>query len=304
MSIIERDPSDVDPIELEDDQDEQDDGNNGAGGDDDGGKDDSAIEARARRMGWIPEAEWDDARAEKDGRRRPAKFFTAEEYIAQAETSLPMLRAELRKMDAKLSDANKQTAEMYEVIQEQRKLQLEAIERVRKEERERLEREREQAVAEGDVEAFKAAEGKLKTMDAPSGSGEQQQGRAEEPEVAAFKAANKTWFTVDQRMTNNMIDEFAEVKGEMPNASLGEQLAEAKKRLQRRFPEKFGINPRRENARPGVTPPTGSREGGAAERSFSSLSPETQAIYHRAAKIAERAGAKLSKAEWLKEIGM
>ena len=69
-------------------------------------------------------------------------------------------------------------------------------------------------------------------------------------------------------------------------------------------PEKFGINPRRENAKPGVTPPTGSREAGATERSFSSLSAETQAIYHRAAKIAERAGAKLSKADWLKEIGM
>lgn len=302
MSIMERNPDDTDLIE-QDELDEQDEG--GAGDDgDSGGKDDSGIEARARRMGWIPEAEWDDARAEKDGRRKPAKFFTAEEYIAQAENSLPMLRAELRKMDAKLSDATKQTAEMYEVMQEQRKLQLEALDRVRKEEREKLQREREQAVAEGDVAAFKEAESKLKTMDAPAGPGGQQQDRAEEPEIVAFKAANKTWFTVDQRMTNNMIDEFGDVKGEMPNASLGEQLAEAKKRLQRRFPEKFGINPRRENAKPGVTPPTGSREAGATERSFSSLPAETQAMYHRAAKIADRAGAKLSKAEWLKEIGM
>ena len=260
--------------------------------------------ARAKRMGYIGEEDWDDERAEKEGRRKPKVFLSPKRFVLNAEDSLPMLRSQLRNLDAKLADQTKQTTEMYDILQEQRRLNVEAIERARREEREKLEREREQAVAEGDTAAFKDVQGKLDAMDkTPPPSKPAQQQAGEDPDIVAFKAANATWFTVDARLTNNMIDEFADVKGEMPAASMREQLAEAKRRLQDRFPEKFGINKRRDGAKSSVTSPTGSREAGSVERRFAALKPDEQAVYARMSKVVAERGGKMSKEEWLNEIG-
>ena len=54
---------------------------------------DPQVEVRARNMGWVPEAEWDEERATREGKRKPKVFKTATEYVADNEASLPMLRA-------------------------------------------------------------------------------------------------------------------------------------------------------------------------------------------------------------------
>lgn len=288
----------------------EDDDDHGTGdGDEDAGEDedpdssggDAEIEARARTLGWVPEHEWDDRRAEAEGRRKPARFFTAKEWLDRMEVSGPILRATVRKLEKDLAEAKKQGEDIYGILQEQRKLQEAAIERAKKEEREKIEQERRQAIAEGDVEAFDKAEAKLKEHD---GQGQKPNGPGnEDPEIVAFKDANKTWFTVDARLTNNMIDEFAEVKADMPGATLRVQLEEAKKRVMNRFPEKFGINPRRENARRGPTPPTGGADQGSVDRRFAALTPEEKGAWERVRKMVESRGDTITKADWLKGIG-
>ncbi len=279
----------------------------------DNDQDDAEVEARARRMGWVPEEEWDDDRAEKEGRRKPKSFKSAREYVEAAETSMPMLRSQLRNMDAKLADSQKQVGEMYELMQQNRKLQVEAIERARKEEREKIEAERRAAVADGDTAAFDAAQKKLDDLDKREEQDEattqpKKAERQEHPAVVAFRSQNK-WFGQDSRLTNNLIDEFEDVKNEMPGLTMAEKMEEAKRRLQKRYPEKFGINPRREGARTQVTPPSGSREGGSVERRFAALSREEQEAYQRNARMVEQQAArlgtkdKLTKEDWLKEIG-
>lgn len=311
MTTLQRDQN------LDDTRDNQNDGaddqDNGGGDDesgtgddeDDSSGDDAEIEARARRMGWLPESEWDDERAEKQGRRKPTKFVSAREYIENAENSLPMLRSHLRNMDAKLNEATKQTAEIYEVLQEQRKMSAAAIERARKEEREKILKEREEAFDAGDKKAFQEAEAKLEELDSQGEETkppQQEQQRRDPPEVVEFRKRN-AWFTTDQRLTNNFIEEFDEVKQEKPDLSFADKMEEAKRRLMKRFPEKFGINPRRENARTSVHTPTGGRDDNSVEIRFSKLSPEEKGAWERVKKITESRGGKISKAEWMKEIG-
>lgn len=283
------------------------------GGDgDDLGMSDQEADEKARALGWVPEAEWDNERAEREGRRKPATFVTARQFIAKAEDSLPILRDQLRRTLTELTEVKKQNTEIYGVLSEQRKLSAAAIERAKVEERQKIEREREQAVAEGDVAAFKAADAKLADMDkdpepepapgaaAPAGA---QSARAEDPEITAFKTANADWFTKDPRLTNNMIDEFGEIQRYHPNLSMREQLAKAKEKIVDRFPEKFGINKRREGARPGVTPPTGSRDAGSVERRFAGLTNEERAAWDRVSKLVLSRGGTITKAEYLNEIG-
>lgn len=307
---VEREDQDLHDDDLQDQQDVQDqDGAAPAPAGDDEADTPEEI-ARAKRMGWIPEGEWDDARAERDGIRKPKRFVSAREYIAVAENNVPLLRAQLRSLDAKLADTQKKNTEIYDVLMEQRKLNAAAIERARQEERDKIAREREQAVAEGDVEAFKAADAKLAEMDKPAQGAAPahtpaapQQEKAEHPDIVAFKAANASWFRVDPRLTNNMVDEFGDVQRTMPHLSMAAQLEEAKKALVKRFPEKFGINQRREGARSGVTPPTGSREAGSVERRFAALSDEERGAWERVRNTVESRGGKITKAEWLNEIG-
>lgn len=259
---------------------------------------DEEIDARARSMGWVPEAEWDDRRAEIEGRRKPRTFVTARQWLEKMEVSGPLLRSAVRRLEQELRESRKQGDEMYAILQDQRKSHVEALERARADERAKLEQERRQAIAEGDVEAFDKADAALKEHEQKRPNPQQ-----EDPEIVAFKDANKTWFTVDPRLTNNMIDEFGEVKSEMPGASMREQLAEAKRRIMNRFPEKFGINPRREAARRGPTPPTGGADQGSVDRKFAALTPDEKEMWNRTRKLVEGRGGTITKAEWLKEIG-
>ncbi len=52
----------------------------------------SEIEARARELGWVPEAEW-------KGDRKPAKFLPAEEFIERGETIIPLLKSQLARQE-------------------------------------------------------------------------------------------------------------------------------------------------------------------------------------------------------------
>ena len=314
MTTLQRDQNLDDHREAQTDGDEGDNGqgddDTGDGDDDDRGKggegDDAEIEARARRMGWLPEEEWDDERAEKEGRIKPRKFISAREYIEAAENSMPMLRSHLRKTDAKLAEVQRQNTEIYQVLQEQRKLSAAAIERARAEERAKLLKERDEAFDAGDKKAFQEAEAKIEELDSQGPeptkpAGDQPPQRVDPPEVVEFRKKNP-WFTTDPRLTQNLIDEFDDVKSEKPELSFAEKLEEAKRRLVKRFPDKFGINPRREAAR-GAIPPTGGSDHNSVEARFSKLSAEEKGAWERVKKLTESRGGKITKAEWMKEIG-
>ena len=138
--------------------------------------DDLEIEARARNMGWVPEEEWDEERAARDGRRKPANFKTADQYIKDTEASFPMMRAQNRNLSAEVDRLKGQVGEIDDLkgrLDETGKLvdQLhnankEVGQRAYAKGREDRLNEMEEAAAEGDEEKAKAARAGLEALEA------------------------------------------------------------------------------------------------------------------------------------------
>lgn len=133
-----------------------------------GGQPDNSLEARARRMGWHPEAEY----------RGKAAWVDAAEFVRISEETMPVLRENLRKQDAKMASLERSTqaaraevAAMAAQVSESRQATLEmhnmwtkAEERGFKRAMTALEARVDAAIEAGDVEAAKAARAELKTV--------------------------------------------------------------------------------------------------------------------------------------------
>jgi len=211
------------------------------GGTDAGGSseqdEESALEAEAREMGWVPESEW-------KGDKKPRKFVSAKEFIERGETILPIALKRAREAEAKLDALKKETEDRFAKMERMNEI-------ARKKERDKIiasyEARMEQAVEMGDTAAFKAAKKEQKealeefeeTVAEPEKT---QDGALKPADLAAlieWKGEN-TWFQKDKKLTILMDAEFAEVSDEMPGATFAQKLAEARNRVAAVYPEKFG----------------------------------------------------------------
>lgn len=270
--------------------------------------------ARAKRLGYVSEADWDEERAEREGRRKPEKFLTAKEFIEKTESSLPMMRQQLRTIDKKLDEATAQNKDMHAILQEQRRMTREAIARARKEERDKAVQAMDEAVETADTSGYKAAQQKVKELDEAERTEtttERQEpvtepGKAPpDPAIEAWKAQNP-WFNVDEEITPYMISQFGKVTRDpsMASKTQAEKLAAAKRLVMARFPEKFSTgNPRREG-HSSVNTPSGARvAGNSVDRRFSSLPEADRAAYEKQRKMFEARGSKFTRAEFLADYG-
>ena len=258
-----------DDLDLKDNIDPPDDDAGGEGDLPDANADPSTPEeqAYARRLGWVPESEWDDARAEKEGRRKPAQFVSARDYIGRTQDNLPLMRERLQKQDRQIQDLTGKIAEVHGVVIGQRNMTIEAVKRARLQGIAEAEARMRDAVESGELPAFdKAKEDRdalLKTPEpaAPKPKEREQEREAppKNPEAERWVAANQ-WFNEDRDLQNVMITEELIVKRKNPELDTFAVLEKAKANVQKRYPELFGINPRR--AAPGsVSPPSGARQG-------------------------------------------
>lgn len=90
-------------------------GNQNDDGDDEGGDDagkQAEIEARARRLGWVPESEWRGSKPPKGG------FMEAEEYIARGEQVLSLSLARGRKLESELAASERSNKELKDTLAE------------------------------------------------------------------------------------------------------------------------------------------------------------------------------------------
>lgn len=141
---------------------------------------DEEVEERARRQGWVPEEEWDDERAEREGRRKPAKFKTAREYLETIENSLPVARRQNRDQDAQIRDLTRRLADSEAARGEDSKRLKEVgdlVEALHKESRESNKRAYEaglaaakqrkrEALAENDMAAYDEANEAIRELEA------------------------------------------------------------------------------------------------------------------------------------------
>ena len=246
----------------------------GAG--DGGGEDDLPVntdpstpeeQAYARRLGWVPETEWDDTRAEKEGRRKPAQFVSARDYIGRTQDNLPLMRERLQKQDRQIQDLNGKIAEVHEVVIGQRNMTIEAVKRARLQGIAEAEARMRDAVESGEVGDFdKAKEDRDALLKTPAPAAKPQQRQEQErepppknPEAERWVSAN-AWINENDTLYRAMVDEEMIVKRKNPGMPITQVLNKAKAKVMERYPELFDINPRR--AAPGsVSPPSGARQG-------------------------------------------
>jgi hypothetical protein len=227
--------------------------------------------AYAKRLGWVPEAEWDDARAEKSGSRKPAQFLTARDYIANTQNNIPVMRERLQRQDRQIQDLNSKITDVHEIVVSQRKLTQEAVKRARQQGIEQAEARMRDAVISGEPDEYDKAKEDLDKLvstpvpEEPKRKEETQQETqrpAADPVAEKWVAANP-WFNEDVDLQSAMITEERLVKRKNPGMPLSDVLEKAKATVMKRYPELFGINPRRD-APSSVSPPSGARQGKTA----------------------------------------
>jgi cell division septum initiation protein DivIVA len=277
-----------------------------------GGDGPSDIEARARRHGWIPEEEWDAARAEKEGRRKP-KFVSAEEFLDRVENDMPIMRERLERntqvignLEHKLAESTKKIDEMTSIFKTQQEWHKDALKRAREQGRAEAEAQMRAAVEDGDPTKYDTAKAKLdeiieeeRKLDTTGAGGADEDEPPpkkpnRDPAIAAWQAENP-WFDADLTLNHYMVEREAAVAMEQPGLAMSDRLAKAKRQVMAKFPEKFGINPRR-NGAPAADMPSGDRGGGGSssiEAIFSRLPKADKDIYERHRRmIEERSGGK------------
>ena len=236
-----------------------------------------ATEARARRLGWRPEAEY-------NGRR---EWVPAEKFIETAENELPVLRENLRKLDERyvkdLGDVNKKLTEQTEVLRDFREFASRGEQRAYERARKELLEKRDVAVAHADTETFKQIDGEIAELDktvkpeAKTEVVERQANTAPAPDPAITSwIAENSWFSSDKELHAYAKSQDAYLIEAKPGLSVAERLAEVKNRTRKEFPDKFG-NTRREEATsvaaPGETPSRTRRDA----KSYENLPPEAKA---------------------------
>jgi hypothetical protein len=223
--------------------------------------------AKARRLGWFPEAEWDAARAEKAGRHKPERFKWAREYIADTEDDRTFLRERLQKQDRQITELNGKLTDVHEIVVSQRRMTAEAVKRARADGIAEAEQRMRDAVESGEMKDYdtaKADRDKLaKTALPEEPESKQQEQREDErprnPEAERWVSANP-WFNDDDVLMRAMISEEVLMKKKHPGVELYQVLEKAKDKVKERYPERFNLNPRRDA--PGtVSQPSGARQG-------------------------------------------
>lgn len=203
------------------------------------------AEVRARRLGWVPKEEF---------KGDPDKHRSAEEFLERGETILPILQRDNKrlhegfgKLERELKETRESAAGVEELVRKQ-------AEREYKKELRDLERRLDAAIETADVTQARQIRAEITELQGgepapkrePKPVGEVDQPKVD-PEIQSWITENP-WFDKSAALRSYAVEEYGELEQRYPGKSRTELLAEVKQRTVERFPEKFGINPKREGA--------------------------------------------------------
>ena len=272
---------------------------------------DPAIEAKARKLGWRPESEWDDERAEREGRRKPTTWLTAEEFIANTEDSVPMMRSQLDRMMQRVEQSDAKLSEMHGIFKEQRRMASDSARRAYERGVQEAKAAMRQAAEEGDVEGFDKAQSKLEEMTAqPERDAEQEPQQQQAQTQAQIDAATQRWlqknpwFLQDSDLNQAMKDQHRIVLAASPHLEQFESLIEAADAIKARFPERFESRPSPgKKPQAAVNAPTGRSIGSQQKGKYrlSDIPREDQAVFKKNQKMFKDMGEDYTEQEFLAE---
>lgn len=192
------------------------------------------AEAKARSLGWRPK---DEFNGDDD------KYTDAKTFLDKANTNVPMLRENARKIEQKNHRLEEQIRSMEEKVQLLTKRADEAekagFERAIRE----IEARQRKAVAEGDVDEYDSLQKQKENLSirTPQQTPQQlanQVSISDQVAIQVFEQANP-WFRKDDDLHADMSGFILGIKSIYPDMALSEVLEKAKERTIRANPDKF-----------------------------------------------------------------
>ena len=265
------------------------------------------VLAKAQALGYVSEEDWDDERAEKEGRKKPSHFITPEEFIERTENSLPIMRERMRHMEIVNNELSGKVNDMHAVVMSQREMTKAAVARSYEQGRLAAEAAMREAVIEGDTEKYDANKQRLADIDNAALQVQREQNKPADPHsrldpiTRSWVDQNK-WFEDDYILNTNMIAEHGDVIKSNPEMNTWASLELAKRKLMKRYPEKFNINPNRDGAA-AVSTPSG-LNGNANRSNFDSLPQADKDAYERHRKMLAVKKVQYTKDEFMREYAL
>lgn len=233
---------------------------------------DVSVEDRARALGWVPQEEF---------RGDPERFRTAEEFVEQGETILPILRANNRELEGKVGNLQKELDRikgLYEASQDAiealREHQTEETKRQVVQARKALVEELRSAREEGNLDREVEINSEISRIDAAKEEVKAEPAARKEPEAEpqldpAFVAWKKDndWFDKDEMMTAAAVAVGRKMRQEGSQLTGRAFFDEVGKQVRARFE---GASPRTSKVEPGGAGNSGG-SGGEAGRRYADL---------------------------------
>lgn len=198
------------------------------------------YEAQAKVQGWRPESEY---------KGKEGGFVDAEQFVKNAEESLPITNAQLKVVTDKLIKRDKdfeQLSSMYKNSQQRNddfeKRFNEREERFNERDSADIESRMHQATLNGDAEAMTSLIAEMKDIqkNAYQPPVQQQEAKQSDPVIDAWKVDN-AWFDKDPELEAEAIYQFDVISKKYPGMSETEVLNNVTTEVKRRNPAKFGV---------------------------------------------------------------
>lgn len=192
---------------------------------------DEEAESKARSLGWRPK---DEFNGDDD------KFTDAKTFLDKANTNIPMLRENARKIEQKNSRLEEQIKAMNEKLQALTKRADEAdrlgYERAIRE----IEARQRKAVENGDVDEWDNLQKQKQSLNTNQTPPAQNQGIDINDQIAiqVFESQNP-WFKKDEDLNQDMVGFIMAIKSKNPDLPLSEVIERAKERTIKANPDKF-----------------------------------------------------------------
>lgn len=247
---------------------------------------DAAIEDRARLSGWKPKDEF---------RGDPARWTDATTFVERGEKILPIVLERNRALEDKLSRITDQLGEVTtrqtetaQAFVEYRDFARKSEERSYQRAKAELEARMNAAVDTADRDTYQRAKAELDQLERPpaAAAADKSEAPKQQPQVDPVVrewVGENDWFNRDPTLGAFATALHGRLLQEKPGLSLRENLAEVRKEIVARFPEKFG-NPKRE-APAAVASPTAASKKSKIGKSFDDLPGEAKSACDRYIKM-------------------
>jgi len=225
------------------------------------------TEARARRLGWVPKEEF---------KGDPEKHRSAEEFLDRGEKMLPLLQRDNNRLHEKFGVVERELKETRETLKQFSEFATKAEERAYKKAKAELEAKLDTAIETADVSTARQTRREIEQLEAPvAPKVVTNEAPPLDPVIQTWISENE-WFNKSQSLRAYSTEVFGDLERMYPGKSKSELLAETKQKTMERFPDKFGINTRRDEAGAVAAP------GGVAQpprkrgKTYDDLPPEAK----------------------------